>query len=244
MAGCLGSLLLMAVIYLSTFPAVAQADVDAIDAANTLRLGTFGVGNSQLEKAEGPIADRMRELARRVECALGQQGQSLTLVHGALKRIQLKIKNGDVDGFLFALRSAERDEFMVPLVPAFSSGIRLYWLKGRVVEPLVKSSLRIAHLKGAAYRLEKYQLENQVVAHANEPRGLVGMLLRGRVDAVLGNDQGFGGIIDGLGVKYDSELLDDMTFYVQVSKRYLSQHPAFAQTFVASMVACASAAVE
>jgi len=219
-----------------------QAGEGYPEKADALRLGTFGFSSDRLKKAKGPMTDRMRKLAQRVGCAVEQQGLTLTVVHGALKRIKRKVKSNDIDGFLFALRSAERDEFMVPLAPAFSSGISLYWLKGRLEEPLVKSNLRIAHLKGAAYRLSEYQLEDQVVAYANEPRGLAGLLLRGRVDAVLGTDQGFGGILDGLGVEYGQEQVDNMTFYIQLSKRYLSQHPEFAPVFVSAMAACDKAA--
>lgn len=127
---------------------------------------------------------------------------------------------------------------MVPLIPAFQSGINLYWLRGAVKEPVVRENLRIAHLKGAAYRLSKYRLEDQVVAHAHDPRGLAGMLLRGRVDAVLGTERGFGGVMNSLGVEYGTEQLDTMTFYVMLSKRYLSQHPGFEESFIASMVGC------
>jgi len=226
---------------LSSF--VTQADTEELAGSNTLRLGTFGFSSDHLQNAEGPMLDRMRSLIHRVECALEFQDQSLSVIHGALKRIQRRIKTHDIDGFLFALPSAERSEFMLPLVPAFQSGVNLYWLRGVMKEPLEKESLRIAQLKGAAYPLSKYRLDEQIVAYANEPRGLAGLLLRGRVDAVLGTERGFGGIMDSLGVEYGTEQLDMMTFYVMVSKRYLSQHPEFEETFVASMERCSQGLV-
>lgn len=228
----------------TNLPGLASAQTPLPVAADVLSLGTFDLQNISGMDSKGPVVRQIENVKVWIGCALADQQHQLNIVYGPLAKTQRQLKTGEIDGYLYALPSAERDRSMTRLVPLFNTEIRLFWLRAHALTPLspeFQQQGRITYLKGGAYTPEKYGLEGNIIELAATPRELIGLLLRGRVDAVLGASSGFKGMLDSMGVAYDSQLLDAMPFYLTVSNRFLVTRPEFVSRFVPAFEACRQA---
>lgn len=173
---------------------------------------------------------------RVVRYALKKMGVGLNLVVVPWKRAQNMVYFGEADGFFAASNNAERDKRGVMSATIAEQTWTWYLLKDNPLDPGLpnfKKKARVTSFVGANMLTWLKENSYNVVSPPPTTDCLADMLLAGRFDAMLGNDQVMKAIMQDQCSQelIRSHKLMEKPLGVVFSNQFVADHPGFVEKF-------------
>lgn len=178
-----------------------------------------------------------------VRCAFDKIDVPLDVVVVPWARAQYMVKNNDADGFFAASKSDSREQFAQMSVIIASQKWQWYLLKENELNPDsldFKSKAVVASFIGANMLNWMEEQGYNIRGRSRDTAGLLNLLLKKRVDAVLANNSVMNALIAKQNVenKIKSYLNKDKPLGVYFSKVFLAKRPKFLTKFNDAVIKC------
>ena len=178
-----------------------------------------------------------------VHCSLKKMSIQLEISVLPWKRAEKAASEAVVDGFFAASQNSVRDDFATMSAVIAEQKWQWFLLSDSPLDPLqlsFKHNATVSGFRGSNMLFWLKKNNYQVAATAIDTQGLLKLLLRGRVDAVLANNYVMKEVIT------DQHLLEKIKVYtlknkplgVYFGKSFLSQYPSFLKEFNANVSKC------
>lgn len=216
--------------------------IRASELPRTVTLAThdlYPYGSYQGNRFTGIAADRVR-------CALDRLGIQLQLEVMPWARAEAAMFRAQADGFFAASQSEARDQHGVRSVKIADQTWQWFLLADSPWapdQPHFREQALVTSFVGA--NMQKYLAANDY--RLAEPpvtsEGLAAMLVSGRIDAALANNQVMRAILDSRypGVAIKSMVLLDKPLYVYFGHGFAQRHTTFVPAFNDAVAACTAA---
>ncbi len=180
-----------------------------------------------------------------VRCVFKKMDRPFTIKVVPWKRAQRLVQDGVADGFFAASRNKARD-FYADITDTIAEQKWVwYYLTGSILKPTspdFKERARVSSFLGA--NMHKWLEDNEYNTYNNAPPAntelLLKVLLSGRLDAALANDQVMSELIGTFGLqnRIDSHVLKNKPLGVYFSERFLEQNSGFLGQFNGHVSSC------